>query len=316
MHRAVVLAWLLGLLGAMPLAAQENALPESAPTDPPGGQLCPVPPIASAGAPGAASADEVVPAHALPWQTVWGLGELRVIPDGSRVAPNGEEYHPNFTLDLDFNCWLWRSQGLYLFADIGLWGEKGEDGVTNGRDGWLGTSKREFDLTGGAAWNYLGPWEARAFGYTENNLNRGNSLVTPAGFCDGFGLENRYYLSPEYAKLGQTGFDVAKATFLSVGYLPSKTLEGNDGQSFNPGMTLRAYLTYDLWDWPCYAFGDATYISERSFEPKLLLFDVGFALRPFSCCRQVEFRLGTENTADFQVGNVKNLWYVSVRYVF
>jgi hypothetical protein len=219
-------------------------------------------------------------------------------------------------MDLDFNCWVWRSQGLYLFADMRLWGEKGEFGVTNGRDGWLGTSKREFDLSGGAAWHYAGPWEVRAFGYTQNNLNRGTNLVTPAGFSDGFGLENRYYLSQEYAKLGQAGFDVARATFVSVGYYPSKTLVGNDGQSFSPGLMLRAYLTCNLWDWPCYAFGDATYISERSFQPKLLLFDVGFAVRPFSSCRQMEFRLGAENTADFQVGNVQNLWYASLRYVF
>ena len=88
-----------------------------------------------------------------------------------------------------------------------LWGQRGEDGVTNGRDGFLGTSKREFDLAGGAAWNYTGFWELRAFGYTQNNLNRGTDLVTPSGFQDGFGLENRYYLSPEYANLGQTGFD-------------------------------------------------------------------------------------------------------------
>ena len=231
-------------------------------------------------------------------------------------APNGQEYHPNFSIDLDFNFWLWRSQRLYLFADARLWGEKSENDVTNGRDGAVATSKREFDLSGGVAWNYWGPWEARAFGYTWNNLNRGNSPVKPTGFDDGFGLENRYYLSQEYAKLGQTGFDVARATFVSIGYYPSKNMVGNDGRQFDPGFFLRGYLTCGFGDWPCYAFGDATFIAESSFQAKLLLFDVGFAARPFHCCRQCEFRIGVENTADFEVGNVQNLWYASVRYIF
>ena len=293
MHRAVLAAWLFGWAAALPLSAQETVVPPgtalpampAAPEDAAAGPVPAPPQDAAAGpvpAPAQASTgDAVGPAEASPWQTAWGLVGLRVIPEGPKTAPNGEEYHPNFSMDLDFNFWIWRSQGLYLFADMSLWGEKGEDGVTNGRDGFLGTSKREFDLSGGAAWNYAGPWEARAFGYTENNLNRGDNLVTPVGFTDGFGLENRYYLSPEYAKLGQTGFDVARATFLSIGYYPSKDMVGNDGQTFQPGLMLRAYLTYDLWDWPCYVFGDATYISERSFQPRLLLFDVGLAARPF-----------------------------------
>jgi len=109
---------------------------------------------------------------------------------------------------------------------------------------------------------------------------------------------------------------VAKATFLSMGYFPSKDMVGNNGQTFQPGLMLRAYLTYNLWDWPCYVFGDATCISESSFQPRLLLFDVGFAARPLSCCPQFEFRLGVDNTADFQVHNVQNLWYASFRFIF
>jgi hypothetical protein len=244
------------------------------------------------------------------------VAALRVIPAGPKVAPNGLEYHPNFSLDLDFNCWLWRGLRLYLFADMSLWGEKSEFGVTNANDGTLGTSKREFDLSGGAAWNYAGPWEARFFGYTDNNLNRGTNPVTPFGFTDGGGLENRYYLSEEYAKLGQPGFDVARATFLSIGYYITKDMVGNDGQMFAPGLLLRAYLTCDLWDWPAYAFGDVTFISERSLQPRLLLFDVGIAARPFHSCQQCEFRLGVDSTADFQVGNVLSLWYGSIRFIY
>jgi hypothetical protein len=290
MRRALMTAWLWGLLGAMPLAAQETTFLK-APTGSPDSQLSPLQetsPATLAQAPTAAGVGQVetLPGQTSAWQPVWGLAGLSVIPEGPKVAPNGEEYHPNFSMDLDFNFWIWRSQGLYLFADMSLWGERDEDGVTNGRDGFMGTSKREFDL------------------------------VTPFGFTDGFGLENRYYLSPEYAKLGQAGFDVAKAAFLSFGYFPSKDMVGNNGQTFEPGLMLRAYLTYDLWDWPCYVFGDATYISERSFQPRLLLFDVGFAARPLSCCPQFEFRLGVDNTADFQVHNVQNLWYASFRFIF
>ncbi len=316
MRRAVMAALLLALLGTTPLSAQETAVPEAVLPASPDGRLGPVAGTDPAAEPPAPTSEEAGPVEAPPWQTAWGLVGLRVIPAGPKTAPNGEEYHPNFSMDLDLNGWIWRGERVYLFGDARFWGEKPEFGVTNARDGFLGTSKRQFDLSGGVAWNYAGPWEARAFGYSMNNLNRGFNPVTPSGINDGFGLENRYYLSPEYAQLGETGFDVAKATFLSVGYYPSKTMVGNDGRSFQPGLMLRGYLTYDLWDWPVYAFGDATYIGERSLQPKLLLFDVGVAARPFSCCPQCEFRLGVENTGDFQVRDVQNLWYASIRYIF
>ncbi len=309
---ALVLAW----LGATSAPAQEFAelLPPPAVT--PDAANCPVTlgtpvPVAAPLAPA-----EVAVPQAVPWQTVWGVADLRGIFAGPRTAPNGQEYHPNFSMDLDLDCWIWRGQGIYLFGDARFWGEKSESGVTNSRDGFLGTSKREFDFSGGAAWNYYGAWEARFFGYSLNNLNRGNSLVSPEGFNDGFGMENRYYLSAEYASLGQIGYDVTRADFVSIGYYPSKILVGNDGRPFDPGLFLRAYLTQDLWNWPCYAFADATFLTDRSFQAKLMLFDLGLAARPFRRCPQCEFRLGVENTADFQVGNVQNLWYASVRYVF
>lgn len=318
MHRAVRLAWLLGLLATMPLSAQEAAFQYStAPADAQTAQSGSVTFDDLAQEMPTSAPAENGPAQTPSWQPAWGLAALRVIPAGPKMAPNGEKYHPNFSLDLILDFWIWRSQGLYLFADVSLWGEKGENGVTNGRDGWLGTSKRQFDLLGGAAWNYAGHWEARVFGYTQNNLNRGTDLSAPYGFMDGFGLENRYYLSPEYDKLGQTGFDIARATFLSIGYFPSKDMVGNDGKPFEPGPMLRAYLIYDLWDWPVYAFGDATFIGERSFEPKLLFFDVGLAARPFAFWHQYqwEFRLGVENTADLQVHDLWSLWYLSFRYI-
>jgi hypothetical protein len=247
---------------------------------------------------------------------VWGVVGLRVFPAGPKVAPNGQEYHPYFSLDLDFNVWLWPSQGLYLFSDLRFWGEKAEYGVTNSHDGGLGFSKRQFDIVGGPAWNYAGPWEARITAYSLNNLNRGLDLVRPVGHLDGFAFENRYYLSPEYALLGHAGFDVTRASFLSVGYYPTKDMVGNDGVPFEPGLTLRAYLTQDIGDWPAYVFGDATFLTERSLQPRLFLFDLGVAVRPFRSCQHWEFRLGTENTGDFHTHSVLNLWYISLRCVF
>jgi hypothetical protein len=300
---------LSGLLGAAPLAAQEAGAP-ACPA--PEGELVPASEDPPVPAPGAGPAG---PFAGSGWLPLWGVIGLRVI-DGPRIAPNGQRFHPSFSLDQNLNLWVWPSQGLYLFGDLRFWGQRPEDGVTNGRDGGLGFSKREFDLTGGPAWNYAGFWEARVSGYSLSNLNRGNDQVRPSGVLDGAIVENRYYLSEEYARLGQPGYDVARATFLSAGVFPTKELIGNDGQRFKPLGMLRAYLTYDLFDWPVYAFGDATLISDRQVKPRLLLFDVGLAARPFASWRQWEFRAGAENTADFQVGNVLNLWYVSLRYVY
>jgi hypothetical protein len=307
-----MVACVLGLLGAMPVCSQEPAFLGAGQNTSTDGQLCPAAPSQ----PPTSTCDAICPAEAPPWRTAWGLIALSAIPSGPKIAPNGEEYHPNFSLDVDVNFWLWRRLGLYMYGDLRLWGERSENGVTNGRDGFVGTSKREFDFSGGAAWNYWGPLEARFFGYTNNNLNRGTSQVTPTGFTDGFGMENRFYLSPEYAKLGQTGFDVEKATYVSIGYYPSKVMVGNDGQPFKPGLMLGAYLTYDLFDWPLYVYGKATYIGESSGKAKLLIFDLGLAARPFSACPQCEFRFGAESTGDFDTHSAWNLWYVSARFVF
>lgn len=241
---------------------------------------------------------------------------LRIIAAGPKIAPNGQEYHPSFSYDLNLNAWIWRRRGIYLLTDIRFWGEKPENGVTNGRDGSLGFSKRQLDLDMGAAWNYAGFWELRVYGYSYNNLNRGQNLLTSSGFNDGSCIENRYYLSAEYARLGQPGYDIARANFVSVGYYPTKNMVGNNGETFTPGLMLRAYLTQDLWDWPVYAFEDATFIGKRSFQAKLLLFDLGLAARPFRSWRQWEFRAGAENTADFETHSVLNLWYVALRYIF
>lgn len=250
------------------------------------------------------------------WQTAWGLAGLRIFGDGPKVAPNGNRYHPSFSIDLNVNFWLWQEQRLYLFSDLRFWGQRPEYSVTNGRDGGLGFSKRQLDLGGGVAWNYAGPWEARVSGYSYSNLNRGQNLVTPYGINDGALLENRYYLSAEYERLGQTGFDVTRAAFLSVGCYPTKEMVGNDGELFKPFLMARGYLTCDLGDWPCYAYADVTCISDRQVKPRLLLVDTGVAARLFPAARQWEVRLGGETTADVHTKTALNLWYIAARYVF
>src|SRR5262249_27049637 len=154
------------------------------------------------------------------------------------------EYGPLFALDLNFNLWLWRSQGLYLFSDSEFWGQRPGGTSTNANQGAFDFSKREFDLNLGLSWNYYGFLEARAFTYSFNNLNRGWALTDPAGFDDGVGIENRYYLGQTYAALGTPAFDEARATFVSLGYYPSKEMTDPRGANFHPGPFARAYLTW------------------------------------------------------------------------
>jgi len=84
---------------------------------------------------------------------------------------------------------------------VGASSAKAGAAVTNGNQGSFDFSKREFDLTLGLAWNYYSALELRVLGYAFNNLNRGISPISPEGYNDGFGLENRYYFSN--ADLGQ-----------------------------------------------------------------------------------------------------------------
>jgi hypothetical protein len=86
----------------------------------------------------------------------------------------------------------------------------------------------------GLAWNPAGRWEARAFAYSLNNLNRGTSVTAPAGYADGLGLEARYYLSAAYEALGTAAFYVARAPFVGLGYYPTKDLVDNRGSRSSP----------------------------------------------------------------------------------
>src|SRR5436190_124854 len=105
MVRAVLVASLLGLLGAVPLSAQDTAPSGVQNAGSPDCQVGPVADIATPPA-RAAAAEEVFLGEAPAWQTAWGLVGLRGIPAGPKTAPNGLEYHPNFSLDLDLNFWV------------------------------------------------------------------------------------------------------------------------------------------------------------------------------------------------------------------
>jgi hypothetical protein len=249
--------------------------------------------------------------------SAWGIAGIRLYPEGERTGPNGVEYNQLFALDLDLNLWLRQKQGVYLFAESSFWGQKPGAGITNPSQGSFDFSKREFDYDLGLAWNFYGPLEARAFAYSFNNLNRGDSATRPTGFNDGVGLEGRYYLpGGSYSRLGTPDFDLARATFVSAGYFPTKDVVDTTGLLFKPGPFVRAYLTWDLYKEMCYLFLDAQVIGERDFTLKLFDSDVGVAVRPFEFLPRLEFRAGVENAWDLQAGDVQTSVYGACRFLF
>ncbi len=247
---------------------------------------------------------------------VWGKAEFRGYVLGDQVAPNGQEYSALFRLDLDFNLWLWRSQGLYLFLDTEFWGQRATPGVTNASQGAFDFSKREYDLTVGLAWNYASSLEARFFAYSFNNLNRGDSPTAPIGYADGVGFENRWYLSPIYAELGTEAFDVSRATFLSVGFYPTKDLVDSQGRDFKPGPFAEANLTLDLCGETCYLYADLEFIATKSCTPRMFTLDAGVAIRPWSFPPRVEFRLGTTEEYDLPGRELETTLYGAVRILY
>jgi hypothetical protein len=242
------------------------------------------------------------------FRAVWGIAEVDGYL-GQRMAPNGLLYHPDFGVNFNFNIWLWPAMGLYLYDQSLFWMGTTHEG--------LNFTKRELDMDVGVAWNYYVQLEARIFGYSQNNLNRGLSQGQSAGFNDGFGMENRFYLNPIYKALGTSDYDQAKATFVSIGYFPTKTLTGADGLQFHPALFARAYLTWDVVKECCYVYADMTFITEREpFNAKLLNTDVGAALRPFRDVPRLEFRAGCLDVWDMRVGNARPVGYMNIRYVF
>jgi hypothetical protein len=205
---------------------------------------------------------------------------------------------------------------VYLFTDAEFWAQRPTPGVTNANQGAFDFSKREFDFDAGVAWNYCGALEARAFAYSLNNLNRGTSEAQPSGYADGVGLENRYYLSAVYAALGTTAFDIARASFVSAAWYPTKDLVDADGNPFKPGPFVRAYLTLDLFGSRSYVFADTLVVATRSCTPEMLKADVGLAARPWAQLPTLELRLGSDYNYDPHGGELETGLYGQVRYIF
>jgi hypothetical protein len=241
------------------------------------------------------------------WPEVWGFAQSSLFLAGTRMAPNGFDYQPLFDLDIQLNVGLLPNKQLYLFVDSDFWGQKATTGQTHGPFDY---TKREFDVTAGVAWNYLGPLELRFFGYAYNSLNRGKSLLVPYGYADGLGFENRYYFA------SKDPYDVGRLSFLSFGYIPSKMLMGADGVGFKPGFFARAYLTHDLGLWNAYAFVDSDLVCKDGFSPRLLLLDAGLAARPFAVLEGLELRIGGMDTFDVLVIRNRGLGYFAIRFLW
>jgi hypothetical protein len=311
--------WAILVIVLAVLAPGCSALPPAAPP-----ALAAEPPPAAVAVLAAPEAPVVVPvpegqaaqAPLPPAPLVWGVLGMRGYFYGDQVAPNGLEFHPLFSLDTNLNLWLWGDAGVYVFSDTRFWGQKAAPGITNPSQGAFDFSKRELDFDLGLAWNYFGNLEARTFAYSANNLNRGDSLSRPSGYNDGVGLENRWYVGGTYPELGTPGFDVTRASFLSVGYYPTKDMVDADGNTFKPGPFARAYLVWDLVPARWYLYGDVEFLAEQSFAPKLLTADGGMAVRPFPGLGRLEFRLGSENLYDLQAHELETGLYGSVQLIF
>lgn len=247
------------------------------------------------------------PAHNGFWPEVWGFAGGRVVYGGTRIAPNGLPYYPLGTLDLDLNIGLLPQKKLYLFTLTNFWLQRATADQTHGS--WDFT-KREFDLILGAAWNYWNRFELRTWGYAYNNLNRGFSATVPRDYNDGIAIENRYYLA------NTDIYDVSKLGFLSIGYYPSKTLVGGDGDDFRPGFFARAYVTHDLNFLGSYVYLDSQLLCQKAFTARLVFFDAGLALRPCPSLPGLEFRVGGSDTIDVQVDINRALGYVALRLLF
>src|SRR5262245_27384699 len=45
--------------------------------------------------------------HAIRQHYVWGIAGLKAVIGGEKIAANGVPFDPLFSVDLDFNLWLW-----------------------------------------------------------------------------------------------------------------------------------------------------------------------------------------------------------------
>jgi hypothetical protein len=244
---------------------------------------------------------------------VWGIAGIRAFAFDQQVAPNGFDYNALFSFDTNFNLWLWQAAGFYAFNDTTFWGQRAAPGITNAAQGAFDFSKREFDMSSGLAWDFYGPFEARAFAYSFNNLNRGSSPTQPGGYADGAGLEGRCYLGPTPQ---MAGYDVAHTPYVGAGYYLSKDLVDPDGNRFSPGPFVRARLTVDLLGPQFYAYADAQLVATKSFTLELLTADFGLAARPWVQAPQWEVRIGSSAAYDIQSRELGPSLYGQLRYLY
>src|SRR5262249_31873872 len=115
---------------------------------------------------------------------VWGVTGLTLFASGNKMAPNGMVYLPLGSVNFNLEIGLLPQKRLYLFTQGAFWAQKATSGVTNPGQGPLDFSKRQMDLTIGAAWMYWNFFEARVWAYSFNNLNRGQQLDKPYGYND------------------------------------------------------------------------------------------------------------------------------------
>lgn len=242
-----------------------------------------------------ADANEWQPGHG---NAVWGEIGLSGIFSGSRMAPNGVAYDPLFAIDTDFNVGLNKDRTLYLFSRDWFWAQEATPGVTNSRQGSLDFSKREYDLSIGAAWRYWPRTEIRAFGYSLNNLNRGNSATSSSGYKDGVGFENRFHFN-------------SNDDFLGLGYYVTKELVDQEGSSFKPGLFLNAKLHAPLIPGLATIYAEPQLIFRDAFIPKLLNMDAYIGFTPFEN-KDILLSLGMDVGYDLGKEITRSILYLRV----
>jgi len=105
--------------------------------------------------------------------------------------------------------------------------------------------------------------------------------------------------------------------FVGIGYYPGKSLIGNNGQGFQPGLFGRGYLTQDLpTAFRTYLYGGLQVTAQSVANPRLLDTDLGLAVRPFSDHQGFEVRVGYNRIDDVQAHVTRELVYGAMRIGF
>jgi hypothetical protein len=234
---------------------------------------------------------------------------LPVYIGGSHMASNGVPFTPILGVDSELNLGLLPDRQLYAYLNGNFWGQHSGP-VPN--QGGFDFSKREIDSQLGLAWGVVDWLELRTSLYTLDNLNRGFSLSEPAGGKQGIALEARHYLATA------NPYDVGRAGYIGVGYVPAGDLVGGNGASFRPGLFADAYLTRGLLiPWlQSYVYTGLRVTARQASALRLFETDSGWAFRPFRYWRNLEFRVGDDLTADVESNATRNLVYGAVRLEF